>query len=243
MINILIPLAGKNQYFDEAEYPYPKPLIEIGGKTIIEHVITNFLSINDEKQFIFIVGKDECKKYHLDNILNLLTNNTCKIIKVSGETKGAACSSLMAIESINTAIPLVIANADQLFDDSIGNILHSFDDFDAGVVTFDSIHPRWSFARVDEKNIIIETSEKRPISRHAIAGFYYFREGKDFVSSAMTMIKKDANINGLYYLAPTLNEMILNNKKLTITKVENNKYHTFYTPQNIRNYERIMRSC
>jgi len=62
MINILIPLAGKQQYFNDTEYPYPKPLIEIKAKSIIEHVITNFQNINDEKQFIFTVNKEEIKK-------------------------------------------------------------------------------------------------------------------------------------------------------------------------------------
>ena len=54
MINILIPLAGTNQFFSESEYPYPKPLIEIHDKTMIEHVIENFNTIKEEKQFIII---------------------------------------------------------------------------------------------------------------------------------------------------------------------------------------------
>ena len=107
MINILIPLAGKNQFF--SEYPFPKPLVEFNGKTMID----NFRSIQKEKQFIFIVNSEDCKKYHLDNVL---TNHTCKIIKLDNETKGAACSAMMAVEYIGNDIPLVISNADQLFD-------------------------------------------------------------------------------------------------------------------------------
>ena len=112
MINILIPLAGKNQFFSESEYPFPKPLVEFNGKTMID----NFRSIQKEKQFIFIVNVEDCKKYHLDNVLNILTNHTCKIIKLDNETKGAACSAMMAVEYIGNDIPLVISNADQLFD-------------------------------------------------------------------------------------------------------------------------------
>lgn len=239
MINILIPLAGTNQFFNESEYPYPKPLIEINNKTMIEHVINNFDSIKKEKQFIFIVNSDDCKKYHLDNVLNLLTDHSCKIIKIDSETKGAACSAMMAIEYINNNTPLIIANADQLFDDNIESLVSDFNDFDGGVVSFESIHPRWSYARVDDEDYIIETAEKRPLSKHAIAGFFYFKEGKDFISSAMNMIKKDSNVNGLYYISPTLNEMVLENKKLIVKTIENSKYHTFYTPQKIQEYERL----
>lgn len=239
MINILIPLAGINQFFSENEYPYPKSLIEINDKTIIEHVIGNFDSIRKEKQFIFIVNSEECKKYHLDNVLNLLTNYTCKIIKIDAETKGAACSAMMAIEYINNDSPLIIANADQLFDDSLENLISDFNEYDGGVISFDSIHPRWSYARLDDESHIVETAEKRPLSKHAIAGFFYFKEGKDFISSSMNMIKKDASLNGLYYISPTLNEMVLTNKKLIVKKIDNNKYHTFYTPQKIHEYERL----
>ena len=242
MINILIPLAGKNQFFPESEYPFPKPLIEFNGKTMIEHIIDNFSTIEKEKQFIFIVNSDDCKKYHLDNVLNILTDHKCKIIKLDNETKGAACSAMMAVEYIANDIPLIISNADQLFDINIQDVLTNFTGIDAGVITFESIHPRWSYVRLNEKEEVTETAEKRPISKSAIAGFYYFKNGNDFISSASKMIKKDANINGLYYIAPSLNEMVLENKTIKIFKIENSKYHTFYTPLKIKEYERLV-SC
>lgn len=242
MMNILIPLAGKNQFFPEAEYPFPKSLIELNGKTMIEHIIDNFSSIQKEKQFIFIVNSEDCKKYHLDNVINILTNHTCKIIKLDNETKGAACSAMMAVEYIDNDTPLVISNADQLFDICLDEVISSFEDCDAGVIIFESIHPRWSYARLDFQKKVTETSEKRPISKSAIAGFYYFKHGKDFISSASKMIQKDASVNGLYYIAPSLNEMVLENKKITIFQIENSRYHTFYTPQKIKEYERLM-SC
>lgn len=240
MINILIPLAGKNQFFPEAEYPFPKPLIEFNGKTMIEHIIDNFNTIEKEKQFIFIVNSEDCKKYHLDNVLNILTNHACKIIKLDNETKGAACSAMMAMEYINNETPLIISNADQLFDANIQDVILTFKDNDAGVITFESIHPRWSYVRLNEENKVTETAEKRPISKSAIAGFYYFKKGRDFISSASKMIKKDASINGLYYVSPSLNEMVLENKLITTYSIENSKYHTFYTPQKIKEYERLI---
>lgn len=240
MINILIPLAGKNQFFPEAECPFPKPLIEFNGKTMIEHIIDNFSTIQKEKQFIFIVNSEDCKKHHLDNVLNILTNHTCKIIKLDNETKGAACSALMAVEHIDNEIPLIISNADQLFDICLDEVISSFDNSDAGVITFESIHPRWSYVRLDSENRVTETAEKRPISKSAIAGFYYFKNGSDFINSSSKMIKKDASVNGLYYVSPVLNEMVLENKTINVFKIENTKYHTFYTPQKIKEYERLM---
>ena len=120
--------------------------------------------------------------------------------------------------------------------------MKSFEKNDAGVITFESVHPRWSYVRLNENNLISETAEKRPISKNAIAGFYYFKYGKDFINSAFKMVKKDANVNGFYFVSPTLNEMVLENKTINIFQIQNAKYHTFYTPQKITEYERLF-SC
>lgn len=50
MLNILIPLAGPTPFFDSSEYPFPKPLIEIRGTPMIEHLIDNLKSIEAEKR-------------------------------------------------------------------------------------------------------------------------------------------------------------------------------------------------
>ena len=117
MINILIPMAGRSLYFSENEYPFPKPLIEIGEKTMIEHVIQNLTSVGKDIQFIFVLCNTDCRKFHLDSSLNIITNYQCRIVRLNNETRGAACSALMAINHIGNDDPLIIANADQLFGD------------------------------------------------------------------------------------------------------------------------------
>lgn len=239
MINILLPMGGKSQFFDSPEYPFPFPLIEIFDRSIIEMVIENLNGIKEEKHFIFVVNESDCIKYHIDNVLNLLTTNQCDIIRLTGETKGATCSALFAIELIDNDIPLIIANSDQVIDEDIGKIIKYFkeNNADAGVICFESVHPRWSYVRTDAEGKITETAEKRPLSKNAIAGFYYFKHGENFVHAAMQSIKKDCHVNGKYYIAPTLNELILENKRLLIYKLDNSKYHTFYSPQKIKDYE------
>ena len=230
-------MAGKSLFFNEIDYPFPKPLIEIENKTIIEYVVENLSSAGDEVQFIFVISTNECRKFHLDSSLNIITNHKCKIVRLDNETKGAVCSALMAINYIANDQPLIIANSDQLFDDQLKEIINSLGESDAGVVTFDSVHPRWSYVRVDEDELVIEAAEKRPISRLAIAGLYYFRRGNEFISAAMLSIQKDACINGIFYIAPILNELILMGKKISTIKIEAHRFHTFYTPQKIKEYE------
>lgn len=239
-MNILIPMAGKSQYFPEREFPFPKPLIEIGAKTIIERVAENLRTAAENVKFIFVVNEDDCRRFYLDNTLSLISEGHCHIVKINNETKGSACSALMAIDYIASDTPLLIANSDQLFDVSIAELLSGFRGADAGVVCFDSVHPRWSYVRLDETGDVVETAEKRPISRHAIAGLYYFSTGHDFIHAAMAMIRKDESVNESYFIAPTLNQMILGGKKIRINLVPNEKYHTFYTPQKIKDYESLL---
>ena len=239
MINVLIPMAGPICY-DSGNYIYPKPLTEVKGEPMIQKVIEDLNTIDYEINYIFAVNESDCKKYHIDNVLQLLTNNKAEIIRVAGSTAGAACTALLAIDSINNDIPLIISNADQKFDTEIGSIIKRFQErsLDAATICFKSVHPRWSYALTNEDGFIVETSEKRPISNQAIAGLFYFKHGKYFVESAMKSIFKDASVNESYYIAPVMNEMILEGKKLGISQVNNEDYHTFYTPQLLEEYNR-----
>lgn len=239
MINILLPMVGKSPFFESPQYYFPKPLVEINGKTMIEMVIGNLNMIDDDKQYIFVVNQMDCTKHHLDDVLRLLTDNKGQIIRLDKETKGAACSILMAVDYINNDTPLVIANSDQLIEEDLNNIIAQFQeqDADAGVICFENVHPRWSYVRLDENDNVVETAEKRPLSKNAIAGFYYFKHGKDFVKAAMKSILKDARVNDLFYIAPTLNELILEDMNIRHVKIDSSKYHTFYSPQKIHEYE------
>lgn len=241
MVNILIPMGGKSEFFDSHEYVYPRSLIEIHGKTMIQRVIENYAEL-DDKNFIFVVNQVDCETYHLDSVLKLLTDEKCDIVKLSGSTKGATCSALMAIELINNESPLIIANGDQVIEVSFAQIEKFFEaeEIDAAVITFESIHPKWSFIRADKSNRVIEAAEKKPLSKNAIAGFYYFSKGQDFVSAAMQSIVKDAHVNDIFYIAPVLNELILMGKQIGFHAINASAYHSFYSPAKIAEYEQLL---
>lgn len=221
------------------EYVYPKPLIEIGGKPMIEHVVSALHALPVEKRFVFIVNARDCSEYHLHDVLRLVGGENSIIIQLEKETKGAACSCLLAIEHIDPTDKLLISNSDQVLLAGLHDgMTHFFQhEFDAGVFTFEAVHPKWSFARLDENALVIETAEKRPISRNAIAGLYYFSQARLFFDAAMTSIRKDSQVNGLYYIAPVMNELVLQNRKIGTYRLNNPDYVNFYSPQRIRDFE------
>ena len=68
-LNILIPMAGAGSRFKDAGYIFPKPLIEINNKPMIQIVLD---SLNLEGNFIFIVQKEHQEKFNINafDILN-----------------------------------------------------------------------------------------------------------------------------------------------------------------------------
>ena len=237
-----MPLSGGSKFFDPEEYFYPKMLIEINGKPMIQYSIENFLPLGEDLKFIFIIKKNDCHEFHLDYTLRLLTEGKCEFIILDGDTKGSVCSSLLAIDYIDNSHPLIVANFDQFFDCDLISLIRQLQlsSCDAGCLTFTSTHPRWSYALVGQHDNVLETSEKRPISRNAIAGFYYFKYGHDFVRAAQSMIRKYYVCNDVFYTSFVFNELILEDKVVKAIKISDNSYRTFYTPQKIDEFEKTL---
>ena len=239
-MNILYLMAGKSIFFNENDYSYPKPLIEINDKTMIEHTIENISSINEEKNFIFVLNEYDCTKYHLDNAISLLIEKkNLTLLKLSKETMGALASSFFAIDYIDNSSELIICNYDQIINNNNINKAISFfksNNAMAGIITFESIHPRWSYAKQDSFGNIIQTAEKDPISKNAIAGFYYFQNGTKFIDAAKKVILNNAHCNGLFYISSVFNELILDNHKILQYKIDKHDYYTFYSPTKIKDY-------
>lgn len=218
-LNVLIPMAGAGSRFKAAGYTFPKPLIEVRGKPMIQVVVEN---LNCESPHTFIVQKDHRKKYNLDTLLNLITPK-CNIIQVDGMTEGAACTTLLSKEIINTDKPLLIANSDQYVQWDTSEFLYKMQeqDADAGILTFKSTHPKWSFAKVNDGGDVTEVAEKKPISDIATVGIYYWKKGSDYVKYAEQMIEKNIRHNNEFYVCPVFNEAIKDGKVVKTFNIRN----------------------
>jgi NDP-sugar pyrophosphorylase family protein len=240
-MNILIPIAGEDKFFSSDEYFFPKPLIEITGTPMIELCVRNLKRQFPDAHFIFVVQSDHCSRFSLDGMLQILTDGHCSIVRLDRPTKGALCSALMAIDHIVANEPLVITNGDQIIDVDLGRMAARSKESgcDAAVVVFESLHPRWSFVRLNDEGFVEEAAEKRVISRNAIAGFYYYSSGTLFVEAALRTLEFDSDINGVYYISQTLNKLVLDGCKIATHKISSDAYHSFYSPQKVMEYERL----
>jgi beta-phosphoglucomutase-like phosphatase (HAD superfamily)/dTDP-glucose pyrophosphorylase len=238
-MNVLIPMAGNGSRFAQAGYTFPKPLIEVHGKPMIQVVVEN-LAV--EANYIFVVQKSHREKYNLDSMLSLICPG-CKIVEVDSVTEGAACTVLLAKELIDNDEPLVIANSDQFIEWNSLDFFYKMSEqnLDAGIVSFKATHPKWSYAKVDDNGFVTKVAEKNPISDIATVGVYYWKKGRDFVKYAESMISKDIRVNNEFYVCPVFNEALLDGLKIKTFDVP--KMWGIGTPEDLNyfleNYKKV----
>lgn len=234
-MNILILMAGAAADFEEKGHSYPKYLLEIQNKPMIQRIIESLENVGDN--ITCIIRKQDQEKYYLADTLKILCPK-CKVIELAGDTRGAVCTALFAIDEINNDQELLILNGDQLIKRDISEAIADFRarNLDGGLVTMNAVNPNYSTVLLDENNYVVQTSEKRPISQMASTGCSYYKRGADFVKSSFAVIQKDVNTQGKYYISSTFNEMILNHKRVGIFEIPKKDYISFANYQMYANY-------
>jgi len=242
MINIILPVAGEGSSFKDNGGVFPKNLTEINRKPMIQWVVES-LRISQPHRFIFVVNKQDHEEFSISYTLNLLANGA-SIVVTSGQTGGSLCSALMAIDFIKDEDPCVIVNGDQVirnqhFDKAI--TYFQAQQADGGIITFDSVHPKWSYVKLDSEEQVIEVAEKRPISRNATAGVYYFKNGEMFINSAFQIIRKDVKTLDQFFVCPVYNELILDNKKVIHYPIKTEEMISLGTPEEVVEFTKTLR--
>jgi len=230
-MNILILAAGPVQ--TDGINDYPLCLSEFNGIPLIQHITKRCIELSPSK-IIYAFQREDIKRFHLDDIASLLFPGAT-ILEIPGQTQGAACTALLASRYIENEEELLILNCNEVLETSFLEVVQDFRNRrnDAGVVFFNSVHPRYSYIRLDEDKFVLEAAEKRPISNNATAGFYWFKFGCYFIESVKKSIRKDASVNGIFYICPTLNELILVGRKIGAFSVNSGSYYPLKSERQI----------
>ena len=168
MINIVVPMAGLGSRFAIAGFEKPKPFIDVLGKPMIERVMENIYIPNS--RFILIGRKEHLEKevIQIDYIKAKYPETV--FLVVDKLTEGTACTLLFAKNYINDDNLLLIANSDQIVDVSIADFVNDCRKrkLDGSIMTFidKEKNPKWSFAKLNENNLVSRVEEKLAISDH-----------------------------------------------------------------------------
>ena len=78
-MNILIPMAGEGSRFKSAGYTFPKPLIEVNGKPMIQCVVEN---LDFDANYIFLVRAEHLDKYNIKSVLKFEVVTVLKLVEL-----------------------------------------------------------------------------------------------------------------------------------------------------------------
>lgn len=235
-INILVLAAA------ETESPgiscnRPPVLIEVGGKSVLEIIMENCSGIG-KSTFRFAYLKQDIQRYHLDSITNLVCENS-QCIAISNKTMGSACTALLSVCDMDPEEELLVISANELVNVDLNEAIQSFrsGNTSAGVLVFKSINPNYSYVRLDSLGKIVEAAQRRPISNIATTGTFWFSKTGDFIRCVKSMILNGESVDGLFYIAPVLNELILEHKNVGYYQIPNHAYQPLKSLRQVEKFE------
>lgn len=242
MIN-LIPAAGKGKRFSDAGYTTPKPLINVLGKTMIAKSAEALPKAN---KYIFVILKEQSDSYNLDKVLKESIPG-CEVVVIDNMTDGMARTCLMAEHLLDKEKPLIISSCDYSFVYNDAKFEKTIREQDPDVMIFTFRHypdarlaPKAYAYVVVENGVIKRVSEKVPISDqphkdHIVQGSFWFKDAGMFLWAAKEMIRKGITVNGEYYVATAINELIETGKK--VVPFDLDKYICWGTPLDLKTFE------
>lgn len=238
-MNVVMPIAGLGKRFSVAGYQVSKPFITVDNFPMFLNVIRN-MNIKEATSYTFI-----CLEEFVDKVQHYLnqTELNSQIITIKNVTEGAACTVLLAKDTINNDKELIIVNCDQIIldNDYMNNAIKYYRKHkaDGGILCFLNDSPKYSYVRLHGEKIT-EVVEKQVVSNIATCGLYYYRKGSDFINAAEDMINKNIRVNNEFYIAPTYNGMIFNQQKIIPYIV--NEMYGIGTPEDYEYYQQVIKN-
>lgn len=241
-MQIVIPMSGVGQRFINAGYEVPKPLIEIDGKPIIEHVVNMFPG---ETNIIFICNDVHLRETNMKEILKKIAP-TSKIIEVAREKKGPVYAVSQIYDLISDDEEVIVNYCDfGCYWDYEDFLKHTRNrNADGAVPAYKGFHPHmlgttnYAFMR-DENQWMLQIKEKEPFTNnrmqeYASSGTYYFKKGSYVKKYFQQLMDRNINLNGEYYVSLVYNLMKEDNLKISIYEIQH--MLQWGTPEDVEEY-------
>ena len=217
---VLITAAGAGSRFQSKGIKPPKPLIQIAGKSLLEHTLSSFHFETDD-QLILATQKSHRIREHLEARLqqqhpNLLIHWVELDVLLPGQL--ATAKAALEARKIEPSHALFIHNCDTGFHWCPE--LENVDGF-AAMAVFEAEGDHWSFGCPDPKDSgrAIAIAEKKRISPLASIGLYSFSTSDAFLDLANEQLRDGSPLKGEHYIAPMLHRAIEKGLRVSLPRV------------------------
>lgn len=218
----VFPMAGESSRFNLAGYDRPKYQLKLGDEEVFDRVIRPFSRFSLDNHFVFICKDDASIVQFVTQKCDAHSIHDFSIRTVREKTSGQAESVLLGLVGQEPTEPLLIFNIDTIhsYFAPISFSDLQYVDCDGVLEVFEDDGDHWSFARV-ENGLVVETSEKDPISKFASNGLYYFRSVELFRKTYEEYFSNGRGLQaGERYIAPMYNEIIASGGTVKVTIVD-----------------------
>lgn len=241
---IVVSMSGFGERFRRAGYKLPKPLIEVEGKPIIEHVVEMF---DKTCEFIFICNREHLEEpeFQMEDILKRIAPNG-KIIAIEPHKLGPVYAFTKAEEYIDKNLPTIINYCDFTcywsFEHFKEYVLKT--ECDGSIPCYTGFHPHmlgsvnYAYVKCNGTKIL-DIQEKQPYtnnpqSEYASSGTYYFKSGALALEYAHKTIEQDINLNGEYYASLMYKPALAEGKNIEVYEIMH--FMQWGTPQDLAEY-------
>ena len=246
-VQVIIPMSGIGKRFIDAGYKEPKPLIEVDGKPIIEHVIELFPG---ESDFTFICNDKHLRETNMYSVLQNICP-TSKIHDVSVENRQGPVHAVSLIyDNIDDDKEVIISYCDYGTSWNYDNFLLDTRNrnADGAIACYKGFHPHmlgkdnYAFLREKEEGsrFMDAIQEKQPftnnrMNEYASNGTYYFKSGSIMKKYFSKLINNGIKVNNEYYVSMVYNLLVNDGLSVNIFEIDN--MLQWGTPYDLENYK------
>jgi NDP-sugar pyrophosphorylase family protein len=241
-MQIVIPMAGRGGRFQRAGYDTLKPLIEVEGRPIIEHVVGLFPG---ERDFLFICADDQLAGTPLRAILERVAP-AGRIVGIPAHKLGPVHTALAAADHIADDQPVILNYCDFAVGWDYADFRRELAERDpAGALTaYRGFHPHslgpnlYAYLR-ERDHYLVAIKEKDAftddrLSEFASSGTYYFRSGALLKHYFRQAVARDLRTNGEYYASTPYNLLVADNLPVYIYELRH--FVQWGTPEDLEEY-------
>lgn len=214
-MHVIIPVAGYGTRLRPHTYSKPKPLVQVAGNTVLGHILDQ-LARAEVSQITFIVGYlgDQIRDYVSSAYPHFRVNYVEQV-----DRKGQAHAIYLARELVDE--PVLIIFSDTISDADLVSLPEA--PYDGVVYTREVEDPRrFGVVTTDEEGVIERFVEKPEefVSDQAVIGIYYLRDHRALFGAIETLMERNIQTKGEYFLADALELMTRDGSKLEARTVD-----------------------
>jgi glucose-1-phosphate thymidylyltransferase len=212
-MDIILPVAGMGTRLRPLTWSRPKPLVSVGGKPILAHVIDRVMPVNPDK-IVFITGflGEQIERWANENY-------DIPLAFVEQPEMRGQTDAIMRTRDVATGSGLILF-PDMVFEADFSQLESS--DADVVIYTQEVDDPSaFGVAVKDEQGFVTRLVEKPRefVSNEAVVGIYYFRSMPDLYTAIDEQMARGITLKNEYFIADAIQLMIESGKKVRTAPV------------------------